>query len=457
MRLAPAKSFTALRRPRSNPLAEQAWREPSHFASAGELQDWPAQFEKLLAGRRVAIVHEWFTTWAGSENVVEQFLALFPEADLYAVIDFLPVGERPRLRGRTPITTFLQKIPGCRRFYRALLPLMPLAVESLDLSRYDVILSSSHAVAKGVLTRPGQVHVCYCHTPMRYAWDLQNQYLRDAKSFGALQRAAARVFLHYLRLWDVRTAHGVDLFLANSSYVAARIRKTYRRESVVLHPPVDTEYFQLQERKGDYYVTASRLAPYKCVHRIVEAFAKMPSRRLLVLGAGPDESRCRKLATPNVTFCGHVPVEKLREALQGAKAFVYAAEEDFGIVMAEAQACGTPVICYAEGGSRDIVVPKKTGLLFHRQTAEDICRAVEEFENRGLSYDPAVIRQNAERFSRENFRKRLYRILEQALGRPFDTGFSDGNRDAFERSAVIAEPECCFAGGWRRDRDPDPG
>lgn len=456
MKRALVQPFTVLHRAQADSLPEWSQREPFCFSSAGESENWPAQFEKLLGGRRVAIVHEWFTVWAGSENVVEQFLDLFPRADLYAVIDFLPLSERHRLRGRTPITTFLQKVPGCKRFYRTFLPLMPLAVESLDLSRYDVILSSSHAVAKGVLTRPGQVHICYCHTPMRYAWDLQNRYLRDTQPLGLLKSVAARALLHYLRMWDVRTANGVDLFLANSSYVSARIRKTYRRESVVLHPPVDTEYFQLQERKGDYYVTASRLTPYKCVHHIVEAFAKMPSRRLLVLGSGPDESRCRKLATSNVTFCGHVPVEKLREALQSAKAFIYAAEEDFGIVMAEAQACGTPVICYAEGGSRDIVIPEETGLLFHRQTADDICRAVQEFENRGHNYDPAVIRQNAERFSRENFRKRLYRVLERVLDSPDDAAFCYGDRDAVEHGAVFTEPQCCCAGSRRRNRDSAP-
>lgn len=378
--------------------------------------DWPARFKKLLNGRRVAIVHDWFTVWSGAERVVEQFLGVMPEADLFALIDFLPAPYRSRLQGRTPKTTFLQKLPGARRYYRSLLPLMPLTIENLDLSGYDVVLTSSHAVAKGVLTTPRQLHICYCYTPMRYAWDLQNQYLREASGYGGLKGLLARVLLHYLRIWDVRTAYGVDVFLSVSSFVSSRIEKVYRRSSTVLHPPVDTQYFQLNRKKrSDYYITVSRLVPYKCVPLMIEAFNRMPNRRLLVVGTGPEERRCRMMAGPNVQVLGHLGPEKLREALQSAKAFLYAAEEDFGIVMAEAQACGTPVICYGEGGARDIVTPGITGEFFHRQSAEAIRTAIEEFEQKGQAYDANVVRLSAERFSPDRFRSGLYRIMEENL------------------------------------------
>lgn len=380
--------------------------------------NWPERFDKLLAGRRVAIVHEWLTVWSGSENVVEQFLTVLPKADLFSVVDFLPAADRPRLHDRTPKTTFLQKVPGARRFYRALLPFMPLAVENLDLSGYDVILSSSHAVAKGILTSPRQLHICYCHSPIRYAWDLQNQYLRETAGYGGLAGMLARVLLHYIRIWDLRTANGVDAFVTGSSFVASRIEKVYRRSATILPPPVDTEYFQLNPRKrSDYYVTVSRLVPYKCVHLIIEAFNRMPQRRLVVIGKGPDEKRCRALAGPNVEILGYAPPEKLLDALQSAKAFLYAAEEDFGIVMAEAQACGTPVICYGQGGARDIVTPGVNGEFFHEQSAEAIQAAIDQFEEKGHRYDPHVVRQSAERFSPDRFRAGLYGILEQNLGK----------------------------------------
>ncbi len=388
----------------------------SHETLDAATVNWPERFENLLAGRRVAIVHEWLTVWSGSENVVEQFLAVLPKADLFSVVDFLPDADRPRLRGRTPRTTFLQNLPGARRHYRALLPLMPLAIESLDVSGYDVILSSSHAVAKGVLTSPRQLHICYCHSPIRYAWDLQNQYLRETAGYQGIAGILARLLLHYIRIWDVRTANGVDVFVAGSTFVASRIRKVYRRPALLLPPPVDTDYFRPAPRKrAAFYVTVSRLVPYKRVHLIIEAFNRTPQRKLLVIGKGPDEKRCRALAGPNVEILGYAPSEKLLEALQSAKAFLYAAEEDFGIVMAEAQACGTPVICYGEGGARDIVTPGVNGEFFREQSVEAIQAAIDQFEEKGHRYDPNIVRQSAERFSPERFRAGLYRILEQAL------------------------------------------
>lgn len=367
---------------------------------------------------KVAIVHDWSVGYAGSERVVEQLIALFPQADLFFVADFVPTPDRAFLAGKSPATTFIQRLPFARRLVRRYLPLMPLAVETLDLGGYDVILSSSHAVAKGVLTAPGQTHLCYCHTPLRYAWDLQHEYLRASGFTSGPRRAAALAVLHYLRLWDARTAHGVDHFAANSSFVAARIRRCYGRDSVVIHPPVDTACFSLCEEKRNYFFTASRLVPYKRVALLLEAFRRMPARRLLVAGAGPELDRLRRQAPPNVELLGSVPQSSLRQLMRHARAFVFAAEEDFGIVLAEAQACGTPAICYGRGGAADIVLEGETGIFFHDREPEAVCDAVARFDTRAPRWDPALIARNAQRFSIAAFREGFLRFYESALQTP---------------------------------------
>jgi hypothetical protein len=362
---------------------------------------------------RTAIVHEWLDTVAGSEKVLEQMLLLFPGADLFALVDVLPGVERAVLHGRCPATSFIQRLPLARKRFRGFAPLMPLAVEQFDLSQYELVISNCHAFAKGVLTGPHQTHICYCHTPMRYAWDLQHEYL-GASGLKGPRAWMARCLLHYLRMWDVRTAHGVDQFAANSTYVARRIQKVYGREASVVHPPVDTEYFQPGRLpRGEWYVTASRLVPYKRIDLIVQAFASMPDRKLLVIGDGPQMDRCRKLARGNIVFAGHAPANQLREALQTARAFVFAAEEDFGIAPVEAQACGTPVLCYGRGGVLDTVIPGITGLFFSQQSPEAICEAVRRFEQ--CEFDRAAIRAHAEGFSAARFRMRFRSLVDRSL------------------------------------------
>ncbi|WP_321473433.1 glycosyltransferase [uncultured Paludibaculum sp.] len=363
---------------------------------------------------KVAIVHDWSVGYAGSERVVEQLIALFPQADLYFVADFLPASDRAFLAGRTPATTFIQRLPWAHSRVRQYLPLMPLAVETIDLSGYDVILSSSHAVAKGVLTAPGQTHICYCHTPLRYAWDLQHEYLRTTGITGGIRRAAALAVLHYLRLWDVRTAHGVDRFIANSGFIAERIRRVYGRDSIVVHPPVDTEYFTVAEDKRDYYFTASRLVPYKRIGLLLETFRLLPGRRLVIAGDGPELSRFRREAPPNVELLGAVSRSSLRQMMQQARAFVFAAEEDFGIVLAESQACGTPAVCYGRGGALDIVLEDESGVFFRQPTPQSLRQAVLQFESRKTRWDPHSIRRNAERFSIQAFREGFLRVVESA-------------------------------------------
>ncbi len=364
---------------------------------------------------KVAIVHEWLDTYAGSERVVEQLIAEWPEADLFAVCDFMPDAERAFLRGKPVTTTFIQRLPFARKHFRKFLGLMPLAIEQLDVSGYDLVLTSSHAVAKGVLTGPGQVHVCYVHSPMRYAWDLQHQYLREAAMETGLKGAYTRRLLHRMRMWDRSSALNPDVVVANSAYIGQRIRKAWRRDSIVVHPPVDVDRFALSAAKEDFYLVASRMVPYKRVELIAEAFRRMPDRRLVVVGDGPNAPQVRAAAAgaPNVELRGRVGTAELVRLTQSARACVFAAEEDFGIATVEAQACGTPVIAYGRGGARDILRPGDTGLFFEEQSAESIIAAVGTFET--LAISAATCRANAERFSHAAFRAAMRRVVDGAM------------------------------------------
>jgi glycosyltransferase involved in cell wall biosynthesis len=371
---------------------------------------------------KVAIVHEWLDTYAGSERVLEQMLAVWPEADLYALCDFLPDRERTFLGGKTPRTTFIQRLPFARKRFRMYLGLMPLAIESLDLSGYDLVVSSSHAVAKGAITAPGTLHLSYVHSPMRYAWDLQAQYLRESRLDRGFKGAYARWLLHRLRLWDHASAARPDAILANSHYIAERIRKVWRREAEVLHPPVDTDAFTPVAEKQDFYLIASRMVPYKRVDLAAAAFRRMPGRKLVIVGDGPQMAAVRQAAgdAPNITFRGHVAKAELVALMQAARACLHIAEEDFGIAMVEAQACGTPMLAFGRGGSRDIVrTPEEsdtpTGVLFAEQTAEALIDTVERFEGMGV-FSAEACRANAERFSAATFRDGLRDAVARHLG-----------------------------------------
>jgi glycosyltransferase involved in cell wall biosynthesis len=357
------------------------------------------------AGPKVALIHEWLYTYAGAEKVLEIMLLEFPDADVFSLIDRMPKHHRAGLRGKTIRTTILQKIPFVQHIYKRLLPLMPFAVEQLDLSQYDLVISNSHAVAKGVLTSARQLHICYCYTPMRYAWDLQEQYLRESGIAKGLQSALARYFLHRIRLWDHASAQRVDHFIACSQYISRRIRKAYRRDSTVIYPNVDTSRFVIGGVRENFYVCSSRMVPYKKMHLIVQAFAEMPARRLIMIGTGPQFKRISKLATRNVTLLGYQPFPVLLDHLQRARAFIFAAEEDFGIAPLEAQACGTPVLAFGRGGAQETVIPGSTGLHFHAQTPEAIREVVTRFEALETPMDPEVIRRHALRFSTDRFQR----------------------------------------------------
>jgi glycosyltransferase involved in cell wall biosynthesis len=369
----------------------------------------------------VAIVHEWLDTYAGAERVLEQLLKCWPRADLFAVCDFMPQGERGFLAGRKSRTTFIQNLPFARSRFRWYLGLMPLAIEQLDLSGYDLIVSSSHAVAKGVLTGPGQLHVSYVHSPMRYAWDLQHLYLRQAGMEHGPKGALARWMLHRLRNWDQSSSTRADVVVANSSYIGERIRKTWGRKSLVIHPPVDVERFALRRQKEDYFLVASRMVPYKRVDLVAEAFRYMPHRRLVIVGGGPMEAQVRAAAgdARNIDIRGHVPHDELVRLMQGARACLHAAEEDFGIALVEAQACGTPLIAFGRGGARDIVrappAREPTGVLFPAQTVASIIEAFTVFEAHQHAITPEACRRNAMRFTSERFRAAMLELVARNM------------------------------------------
>lgn len=368
---------------------------------------------------KIAIVHDWLVTYAGAERVLAALCETWPEADLFAVIDFLCDEDRARLGGKRATTTFIQQLPKARSAYQKYLPLMPLAIEQLDMSAYDLVISSSHAVAKGVLTGPNQLHISYVHSPIRYAWDLQHQYLHEASLDRGVKAKLARMLLHYMRMWDQRTASGVDEFIANSHFIAKRINKSYRRQSTVIYPPVDTSRFTLHEAKEDFYLTASRMVPYKKIPLIVEAFAAMPDKRLVVIGTGPEMERVRQVASANVTLMGYQSDEVLRQYMQRARAFVFAAEEDFGIAPIEAQACGTPVIAFARGGVletiRGLEHEKPTGVFYPEQSVDSIVAAVRTFETHRQRISASNCRSNAERFGGERFKQEIKAFVEARI------------------------------------------
>jgi glycosyltransferase involved in cell wall biosynthesis len=365
---------------------------------------------------KIAIVCDWLVTYAGSERFLGEMIHCFPQADIFAVVDFLPPGERHFLQDKPVKTTFIQKLPFAKKHYRAYLPLMPLAIEQVDVSAYDLIISSSHAVSKGVITGPDQVHISYIHSPMRYAWDLQHQYLKESGLTKGLKAFFAKYFLHKLRVWDQRTANGVDHFVANSKFIARRIWKTYRREANVIYPPLNHKIFTPGGAKEDFYLAASRLVPYKKMDLIVDSFAAMPDKKLVVIGDGPDFAKVKAKAAKNVTILGFQPDTEMVKYMQRAQALIFAAEEDFGLVPIEAQACGTPVIAYGKGGALETVrgldQSEPTGLFFKDQSVQSICEAVSDFETQREQFTAENCVKNAAKFSPAQFREKFKQYVK---------------------------------------------
>ncbi len=373
--------------------------------------------QRALSEIRIAIVHEWLVVPGGSELVLKEIIALFPHADVFCLVDKLSDADREQLGVGHPRTSFLQRIPKVETIYRATLPLMPWAIESMDFSAYDLVISNSHAVAKGANVRPGALHICHCCSPMRYAWDLREQYLSDAGLHSGVKGWLANRLLDYLKAWDARTASRVTEFVAISHFIAERVQRSYGRGSTIIYPPVDTKFFSADHKpRGTAYVTASRLVSYKRVATIVEAFRELPERELVVIGDGPERDRVAAAAGPNVTLMGWQTREVIREQLRRARAFVFAAEEDFGILPVEAQACGAPVIALGRGGALETVVatgPERTGVFFSEPTPEGIAAAVRAFELQPTPTAEAC-RQNALRFGEQQFRDGFRQVVERA-------------------------------------------
>ncbi len=365
---------------------------------------------------KTAIVHEWLVNYAGSERVVESFTNIWPEADVFTLVDFLDDEQRKIiLKGKKAKTSFLQHYPFAKENHRKYLPLFPKAIESFNLSEYDVIISSSHSVAKGFKKHKNQLHICYCHSPMRYAWDEAERYLNEANLNKGVKGKIAKSILNYLRKWDLNSANGVDYFIANSNYIAAKIKRIYNRNSDVIYPPVDVNKFSLSNSTENFYLTASRLVPYKQIDLIVKLFAELPDKKLVVIGSGPEKDKIKSLAAPNVQLLGYQNFQTLKEYMEKAKAFIFVAEEDFGIIVVEAMACGTPVIAGDYGGTAESVINGKTGILFEKQDLKSLKDALFKFESVANSFNKKEIRKHSLSFDRKIFEKNIKSCVDDKI------------------------------------------
>lgn len=362
---------------------------------------------------KVALIHYWLVSWRGGEKVLEELAEIFPDADIYTHVVDRELIETSPLKGRKIRTTFIQRLPWARKLYQAYLPLMPIALEQLDLSQYDLVISCESGPAKGVIVPPGVTHICYCFTPMRYVWDMYHEYLRHA---GALRRILMRPLIHYLRIWDRLSADRVDHFLVDSAFAGRRIEKFYRRNATVLYPPIRLNEFELAPQNEGYYLVIGQLARYKRADLAVRAFNQL-GLPLVVIGEGELYDEIKSIAGPNITILGRQSRANVLAHYRGCKALVFPGVEDFGIVPLEAMATGKPVIAYAEGGALETVVDGVTGIYFRAQTEDSLREAVAKFEDGVCRFDSAVIRQHAAKFDVHRFKDELLGFIDKSLGR----------------------------------------
>lgn len=363
---------------------------------------------------KIALVHDWLTGLGGAETVLEEMLSLYPQSNIYTLFSNPKYLAQTIFSNATITNSSLQKIPMIEKFYRKLPNLFPLAIEEFDFTSYDVVLSSSHAVAKGILTDAKTCHISYIHTPMRYIWDLTFDYLQRAKFPFPIEWYTRKVF-HQLRTWDMISSSRPDFLIANSNFIKKRIHKVYRRESTVIYPPVNLSE-KIYTDKQNYFVAASRHVPYKNIPLIAEAFAQMPDKKLIVLGDGPDSKKVEQICSKvkNIEYRGFQSRESLMDTIGNAKAFVFAAEEDFGILPVEAQSLGTPVIAYGVGGSKETIVDQKTGLFFMEQTVSSIQEAIKRFEKIEDQWDYSSIAKHTEQFSQTQFQQNLNKFVNKS-------------------------------------------
>lgn len=359
-----------------------------------------------------ALINDWYYVNGGAEKVIHSLNLIWDDFDHYALIDFLNESDRDFiLNGKKAKTSFIQNLPTAKSNHRKFLQFFPSAIEQFDLSGYDLVFSSSSSIAKGVRTKKNQLHICYCHSPMRYVWDLKEQYLKDSGLNKGLKGVYAKYVLNNIKKWDVSNSENVTYFIANSNHIAERIKRIYNREATVIYPPVDVDFFALEENKKAYYFTASRMVSYKKMLLIVEAFNELPHLKLVVAGSGPEFNAIKKIAKSNILLIGYIDRLELRKYMQEAKAFIFAAEEDFGIVPVEAQACGTPVIAFGKGGVEETVVQGKTGIFFKKQTSQNLKDAILYFET--LKFNPKEIREHALQFSKERFEREIKAFVDE--------------------------------------------
>ncbi|WP_082388581.1 glycosyltransferase [Cobetia sp. UCD-24C] len=362
-----------------------------------------------MTDKKIAIIHYWFISWRGGEKVVESLLKIYPNADVYTHI---LAGKDcvNALKNHNVHQTFVSRLPWAKKHYQKYLPIMPLALEQLDLRKYDVVISSESGPAKGVLINPNALHICYCHSPMRYLWDMYQDYRETA---GWFTKKLMPLLTHYLRMWDQNSANRVDFFIANSDFIRRRINKTYRRDAEVIYPPVAVEDFTFQAEKDDYYLMLGQLTYYKRADLAVDAFAERPDRRLVVIGEGELLEELKKRNLPNVELMGRQPFSVVKEHLENSKALIFPGVEDFGIVPVEAMACGTPVIAFGRGGVLETVKDGVTGVHFSEQTTESLLQAIKDFEEWEPRMERAFLRAHAETFSDKVFSAKMQEFIEQ--------------------------------------------
>ena len=367
--------------------------------------------------QKIAFIHDWLVTFGGGEQILAALSEIWPDSPIFTLI-YDPHGPcREFTEGKIIQTSFLQKLPRSKRNHRAYLPLMPLAVEQFDTRSFDILISCSHAVAHGIIPGVDQLHINYICIPIRYAWHLYQQYIKEAGLTRGQKSVFVKLILHYIRMWDNASSNRVDKYVSISKWVSRNVWRVYRRPSSVIYPPVDLEHFSPGGHKENFYITASRMVPYKRIDIIVEAFSTMPTKKLIVIGDGPELEKVKSKAGKNVEFLGFQPRDDLIENMQRARAFIFAAIEDFGILPVEAQACGTPVIAYGKGGVLETVIDGKTGLFYEEQSTECLVSAVNKFETIHEQFNPKNARQNAERFNKERFQKEFMNLVESEWDR----------------------------------------
>jgi glycosyltransferase involved in cell wall biosynthesis len=373
---------------------------------------------------KTAIVHDLLLATGGADSTLESIYNVYP-SPIYTLIANHDGIKNTVLNHKKITTSFIQRLPWGRKKYRFYLPFYPLAIEQFNFTDFDVILSSSFIVAKGALANAEQLHICYLHNPIRPAWELYHQFLANGNNGSGLKGLFTRLIFHYLRLWDITSANRVDYFIANSFYTASRIKKLYRRDAVVIYPPVNIDAFKLAEIKEDYYVTASRLVYHKRIDLLIEAFKSMPLKKLIIIGDGPELKKLKLKAPSNIEILGFQPEEVLIKYFQNAKAFLFAAHEDFGIAPIEAMACGTPVLAYGRGGCAETVIHGKTGLLFAEQTANSVINCVEIFESGNYYFDAQVISLHAGKFGKQRFEEQYRQFVDDKISSFFEPRSSD--------------------------------